>query len=362
MAVPTKEAGRTEPRDGAAPELSSIQFSAQFTEEITESQEPQPDTADIPETPGIPGMPDMPGALPEDDILSQAELAQQETARRDQEILDALDKVLQQTGARSSAPRKKPQKLPQRALKFTMGTVKSGAGLVSLALTLVFLGIVTMCVLLSGSPDFLLIAKLAPISAVFVGAELLLSWFVSGRRLRIHVPCVCITAAVAVAGCILSTALNREGVEIREEQSGRVVAAQIYQQSYKELCRTADISTLTVNADLASGADKSWDTLSEGDIVDIAVEFSGTYSSAREFAQECRTVIAAYKSMSIPVSHFSFVSDSRMKSFRLEIDGLFQQDKDVEELTEMVNYISYEDYDYIEDLEDFTAEATETHE
>ena len=113
MAVPTKEAGRTEPRDGAAPELSSIQFSAQFTEEITESQEPQPDTADIPETPGIPGMPDMPGALPEDDILSQAELAQQETARRDQEILDALDKVLQQTGARSSAPRKKPQKLPQ---------------------------------------------------------------------------------------------------------------------------------------------------------------------------------------------------------------------------------------------------------
>lgn len=66
--------------------------------------------------------------------------------------------------------------------------------------------------------------------------------------------------------------------------------------------------------------------------------------------------------MSIPVSHFSFVSDSRMKSFRLEIDGLFQQDKDVEELTEMVNYISYEDYDYIEDLEDFTAETTETHE
>ena len=165
MAVPTKEAGRTEPRDGAAPELSSIQFSAQFTEEITESQEPQPDTADITETPGIPGIPDMPGALPEDDILSQAELAQQETARRDQEILDALDKVLQQTGARSSAPRKKPQKLPQRALKFTMGTVKSGAGLVSLALTLVFLGIVTLCVLLSGSPDFLLIAKLAPISA-----------------------------------------------------------------------------------------------------------------------------------------------------------------------------------------------------
>lgn len=57
-------------------------------------------------------MPDMPGALPEDDILSQAELAQQETARRDQEILDALDKVLQQTGARSSAPQQKAAEAP----------------------------------------------------------------------------------------------------------------------------------------------------------------------------------------------------------------------------------------------------------
>ena len=51
MAVPTKEAGRTEPRDGAAPELSSIQFSAQFTEEITESQDPQPEYLAYPTCP-----------------------------------------------------------------------------------------------------------------------------------------------------------------------------------------------------------------------------------------------------------------------------------------------------------------------
>lgn len=343
MAIPTQEANGTEVSDNpAVPELSSMQFSSQFTEEIDETQMSREE---------------FPAS--DSDILEQAERDQQETARRDQEILDALDKVLQQTGARSVSAPSKPHKLRGNALKFTMGTVKSGAGLLSLALTLIFLGVVTMCVLLSGSPDFLLIAKLAPISAVFVGGELLLSWFVSGKRLRIHVPCVCITAAVAVAGCILSAALNREGVEIREEQSGRVIAAQIYQQSYKELCRTADISTLTVTADLASGADKSWDTLSAGDVVDIAVEFSGTYSSAREFAQECRTVITAYGTLGIPVSHFSFASDSRLRSFRLEIDGLFQQNMGIEELTEMVNYISYEDYDYIEDLEDITPETAE---
>lgn len=344
MAVPTKEETKEELNGEPLPELSSMQFSAQFTEELT-GEIPEPDGAAEP--------------VPGDDILEQAELAQQETARRDQEILDALDKVLQQTGARPQTARK-PKNTRRNALKFTMGTVKSGAGLVSLALTLIFLGIVTLCVLISGSSDYLLIAKLAPISAVFVGAELLLSWFVSGKRLRIHVPCICITAALVIAGCILSASLNREETEIREVQSGRVIAAQIYEQSYKELCRTADISTLTVTADLASGAGKTWDTLSAGDIVDISVEFSGTYFSTREFAQECRTVIAAYKNMGIPVSHFSFAAESRLTSFRLEIDGLFQQDMDVEELADRVNYIYYEDYDYIEDLEDITEDTAET--
>lgn len=339
MAVPTRETEKTDLPE--TPELSSMQFSAQFTEEISGAEE---------------------ASEPQDDILEQAELAQQETARRDQEILDALDKVLQQTGARSPAQQRKPGsrgKLPRNMLNLTIGTVKSGAGLVSLGLTLVFLGIVTLCVLLSGDPDFLLIAKLAPVSAVFVGAELLLSWFVSGKRLRINIPCICITAAVAAAGCVLSAALNRESAEIRGEQSGRIVAAQIYQQSYKELCRTADISTLTVSADLAPGADKSWDTLSAGDVVNIAVEFGGTYSNTREFAQDCSTVIAAYKSLGIPVSQFSFVSDSRLRSFRLDIDGLFQQDRNIDELTDMVNYISYDDYDFIEDLEDISQETAE---
>ncbi len=346
MAVPTKEETKEELKGEPLPELSSMQFSAQFTEEISE-EAAEPDISDMP--------------APGDDILEQAELAQQETLRRDQEILDALDKVLQQTGTRPQTSRKHKQ--PRRnVLKFTMGTVKSGAGLVSLALTLVFLGIVTMCVLVSGGSDYLLIAKLAPLSAVFVGAELLLSWFASGKRLRIHVPCICITAAIVITACILSVSLNREETEIREVQSGRVIAAQIYEQSYKELCRTADISTLTVTADLVNGANgtgKTWDTLSAGDIVDISVEFSGTYSSIREFAQECRTVIAAYKSMGIPVSHFSFVSESRLTSFRLETDGLFQQDMDVEELADRVNYIYYEDYDYIDDLEDISEDTAE---
>lgn len=342
MAVPTKEESKEELKS-EIPELSSMQFSAQFTERIIE-EAAEPESTDAPAS--------------GEDILEQAELAQQETARRDQEILDALDKVLQQTGARPQNVRK--QKPPRRnVLKFTMGTVKSGAGLVSLALTLIFLGIVTMCVLISGSSDYLLIAKLAPLAAVFVGAELLLSWFVSGRRLRIHVPCICITAAIVVASCILSASLNREETQSREVQSGRIIAAQIYEQSYKELCRTVDISTLSVEADLSSGSGKTWDTLSAGDIVDISVEFSGTYSSIREFAQECRTVIAAYKNMGIPVSHFSFVSESRLTSFRLEIDGMFQQDMDVEELADMVNYIYYEDYDYIEDLEDITEDTAE---
>lgn len=343
MAVPndaaTKKAEDTGLKDNAEPELSSIQFSAQYTEEIEkEENEPLPD-----------------------DVLKQAAAAQEEIDRRGEEILAALDKVLGQTAARAEAPKKKPKNIRRDALKFTVGAVKSGAGLLSLALTLIFLGIVVVCVLISGSRDYLLIAKLSPIVLVFVGGELLLSWFMSGKRLRIHVPCICAAAAVAIAGGILSAALNNEETEIRVEQSGRIIAAQIYEQSYKELCRTVDIDALTVSADIAPGSgDKSWDTLSAGDVVNIAVKFSGNYQNPREFAQECREVISAYRTMGVPVTNFSFVSESRLSSLRLDIDGLFQQDLSIEELTDKVNYISYEDYDYIEDLEDFTEFTDET--
>lgn len=341
MAVPTKEDLEEvrEEMQAQPQELSDIQFSAQIAAEYTESREPS-DTAPQ-----------------QEDIIEQAVRAQDEMTRRDREILDALDRVLQKS---NNAPTPVRKRRSTGIGRLAVGTIKRGAGLVSLALSLMFLGIVSMCVMVSGTPDRLLIAKLAPITAVFVGAELLLSWLVSGRKLRINIPCICVTAFITIGSCILSASLSSTEKQAIEEYNSRMVSAEIYDASYSALRHSADISKLTVTAELDPDSKaRSIDTLSAGDYVKITAVLDGRYSTPGEFAADCGHMIRVYKDLGIPVDTFSFSAETRLAGFFLTVEGKFQQDFSDEELTELVNYIFYEDYDYIQDLEDMTEETTE---
>lgn len=352
MSTPTKERITEEEQENKAPEsheeLSSVQYSAQFIAGQAPGEIEEKTNASAEE------------AIPQEDFIEQAAREQDEITRRDREILAALDEVLQKNSIRSREPLRRKRR-PFNWGKLAVGTVRKGAGLLSLALTLVFMGVVLVCVLISGEPDFLLIAKLAPIAAVFMGAELLLSWFVSGRKLRINIPCICITTAVVIGCCILSSALNKNDIVGKEDYNNRIVAAEIYDASYRELRHSADISKLTVTADLnPDSSKKSMETLSAGDTVEITAVLNGSYSNPREFAAECRSIMEVYKELEIPVMNFHFSAETRLSSFSLDVEGLFQQDYSGEELVGLVRYIYVEDYDYIQDLEDFTEETSET--
>ncbi len=364
MSVPTKEdlEERQDAETEDLSELDPVQFSAQFSAVAVSVQEkPQPEAADAPET--------------GQELLQQMEQAEQaqsvqtaqsvqsdmeEITRRDREILAALDEVLQKNSVHSREPRRRIRS-PINFGRLAVGTVRKGAGYLSLALTLIFMGITLVCVMISPEPDYLLIAKLSPIAAVIVGVEMVLSWFVSGKRLRINIPCVCVIAVVVIGCCAMSAALNRSDIEGRTEYSGRVIEAEIYEASYKQLRHSADILELSVSTDLnPDSAGKSMETLSAGDRVEITAVFDGSYTNPREFAEECRRVIKAYQELKIPVMSFHFSAQTRLSSFRLDVDGLFQQDMTAEELTELVRHIYIEDYDYIHDLEDITEETSES--
>ncbi len=341
MAVPTKEElADKQQRAAESHEMSDIQFSAHITAEYIEGQE---SAGDIPPQ--------------SDDLIRQAERAQDEITRRDREILDALDKVLQKSAAEPAPVR---QKSSIKLGRLAVGTIRRGAGLVSLALSLIFLGIVSVCVMASGTPDRLLIAKLAPLTAVFVGAELLISWLVSGRKLRVNIPCVCVTAFITIGSCILAASLSSTEKLVIEEYNSRMVSAEIYDASYSALRHTADISKLTVTAELDPDSKaRSIDTLSAGDHVRIDAVLDGRYSTPAEFAADCGHMIRVYKDLGIPVDTFCFSAETRLAGFFLTVEGKFQQDFSDEKLTELVNYIYYEDYDYIQDLDDMTEETSE---
>lgn len=316
-------------------ELSDIQFSAHITEEFTaEITESAPDTA--PEQP-----------LPEDEF-----------SQRDREILAALDEMLQKN---SAPPREQPRKKRPDFRRLTIGTMKRGAGVLSLAVTLIIMGITLMCLLISGTPDLTLLIRISPIAAVLLGAEILLSWLASGRKIRIHIPCVCADAAVVIGCCILAAVLSGNITETEQEFSNRAAEAMIYDKAYPLLKHTADISALTVDADLnlEGGKKRTDDSITSADDISINVALDGNYLSPAEFAAECGGIIRVFGDLDIPVDGFSFTAETRLMSFTLDIEGKFQQEYTDEKLTELVRYVFIEDYDYIQDLADFTEETSE---
>lgn len=349
MTVPAKEKEEIieeQPYSGEPlPEGVAVQFSAQYEAESEEVAQPKSEPDE-----------------PEAQYVEQTQLGQEEITRRDREILAALDEVLQRNSAQKHEPnlsRRTRTGLRDRLVC----AVRSGSGVLSLALTMIFMGIVLVCVMASPQPDYLLIAKLSPIAAVILGVELLLTWFVNGKQLRVNIPCVGIIAAIVAGCCILSAALNRSNISAREAWDDRVVEAEIYDASYKQLRHWADILELDVNVELIPGdKQKTMESLSTGDKVEISAVLDGNYADPGEFAEECYNIIGVYRDLNIPVADYHFSAHTRLSSFSLDVKGLFQQDMSALELTSLVRHIYLEDYDYIQDLEDFIEETAETSE
>ncbi len=294
-----------------------------------------------------------------DEQNAAAERAQAEMEARDREFLASLDRVLER---QRSTVRKEPQ-IEQSISKFALGVVKKGVGVISLALVLIVMGIAMLVCLLSPAHDYLLPLKLSPVAAVLLGLELLAYFVTSKGNFRVHIPSICISAAVVVGCCVMCTALNKTYSEQKTEYNNRTIAAEIYDSSYKELRYVADISTLTVDVDLnTDGVDRSEGikSLGTGDHVTVTAELGGTFTSPSDFAKECKDIIDGYRILGIPIDDFHFTNEGRLHSFSLDVEGKFAQDYSESRLAEKVSHIYLEDYDYIDDLEDFTDTADDT--
>lgn len=285
---------------------------------------------------------------------------QEELDARDRHILAALDEMLAKNNPQ-------PQKPPEESgiEKFCIGMVRKGAGMISLSLILIFMGIVVICCFFSSNPDYLLPLKLSPVAAVLIGLELLVYHLASGRKFRIHIPAIVISALIVAGCCTMAVILNGSYKESKVEYNNRSVAAQIYDKGYYELRHAANIQEISVEVELNPDGEANQsgiDALTTDDTVVINVIFGGSYSDPEDFASECKTVIDGYRFLGIPVTDFHFKNDSRFHSYRLDVNGMFMQDYSESQLAEKVNHVYIEDFDYMDDLEDFVVETEETSE
>lgn len=292
-----------------------------------------------------------------DDIEKQ--IAEQQ--KQDEKLLAALDDVLER---RSKQIESGQQKRPQARSEHVMAAVaKKGVGFVSLGLILVFMGIVMIATLSSSNPHYTIPLKLSPICAILIGAELLTAQIVTRGRPRISIPSLLISVLIVAGCCILCAKLGGDYKEETVEYNNRMVAGEIYDRSYTELKKVADISSVKVNVSLnPNGAviKNGTDALAAGDIVNINVEFGGVYNSPKDFAADCKKVIECYRSMGLHITDFYFMNESKLRSFTLDVEGKFVQDYDIGRLEELVNYVYVDDFDYIEDLEDYVESTAES--
>lgn len=287
----------------------------------------------------------------------QAELDEQ-----NQKLLDALDEVLEK---RTKEMREQQKRTRTKGEELASKIVKKGVGFVSLGLIMVFLGIVMICCLFSSAPDFMLPLKLSPICVILVGVELLLNQLMTRGHFRVNIPSLVISALLVVGCCFMCVKLNGTYKEDKQEYNNRTIAAEIYDRSYKELRYVADIASLDVEVDLnpdGTGRTKGVDALSTDDYVYITVTFGGSYNSPKAFAADCKKIIDGYRIMGLGVTSFHFDNSGEFHTFNLDVEGRYAQDQSESKLTEQVNYIYLDDADYLQDLEDYSDEETESKE
>lgn len=284
-----------------------------------------------------------------------------EQQKQDEKLLAALDDVLERRSKQIGSD--KPKRPQTRSERVTAVVAKKGVGFVSLGVILIFMGIVMIVTLFSLNPNYTIPLKLSPICAILIGAELLITQIVSRGRPRISVISLIISVLVVAGCCIVCAKLGGDYKEETVEYNNRMVAGEIYDRSYAELKKVADISSVKVNVSLnPNGAviKNGTDALAAGDIVNIDVKFGGVYNSPKNFATDCKKVIESYRSMGLNITDFHFENESKLRSFTLDVEGKFAQDYDIGRLEENVNYIYVDDFDYIEDLEDYVESTTES--
>lgn len=335
--------------------MADVNEIEEIMEEAAELLDTPDDAAEIADTPLEQPNSDK---LEYEQNIAEVERFQAEMEARDREFLAAMEHVLEKTTSRRQEPEKRDDDAPIG--RFAISFVKKGVGVVSLSLILIIMGVVMAACLFSKSPDYLLPMKLSPIAAVLLGLELLAHYVTSGKHFRIHIPSIVISALLVVGCCAMAASLNESYSETKTEYNNRSIAAEIYDHSYKELRYLADITSLGVEVDLnpdGLGKDKGFEALSTDDIINIRVELGGSYSSAGEFAEECKKIIDGYRILGIPVTNFRFTNEGKFHSFSLDVEGKFLQDYSENRLADRVVHYYVEDFDYIDDLEDFVGET-----
>lgn len=215
-------------------------------------------------------------------------------------------------------------------------------GVLSAAASLIFMG-VAMIISLSSSPIGVYAAiKLSPVMLIFIGAEILFAVFRRhSLRIRIDIRSVIIVVILMVISLILSvvSVVASAGTGERvyaEKRIQNMLANELRDTIAKDYIRSVDIDT-ELFGDNAEMYNTPAD-LTNGDIINLTVNFSDAQMTIRDFAKECKSIIDDLHKLSYNFGTVKFVADDLINHYALVLDWHYQSDFGVDKLAGFVNY------------------------
>lgn len=271
-----------------------------------------------------------PGVPAPEELVRDSFSAVEQMKREIAEENEKLDRRFADT-----AVRKKPD-VPQKKRRpvYVIGVLSSAA-------SLIFMGIMFLISLSSPvGPYFVL--RASPVMLIFIGAEILFAVFSRmSLRIKIDIRSIIIVAALLILSALMSlvsvsaSAGNTER-QYAEQRIQNMLASELHDTIAKDYIRSVDIETQLYGENALNYETPA--DLSEGDIINLTVNFSDAQMTIREFAKDCREVLDNIRKLPYNFGNIDFIADDPVNHYSLNIDWHYQSDYSADKLVTFVNF------------------------
>jgi len=214
-------------------------------------------------------------------------------------------------------------------------------GVVSAAVSLIFMGIMFLISLSSPIGPFFAL-RTAPIMLIFIGCEIIFAVMIrKPLRIRIDIRSIIIVAAlIALSASMSLVSVNAsQGTTERtyaEQRIQNMLANELHDTIAKDYIRSVDIETQLYGENALTYETPA--DLSEGDMINITVNFADASMTIREFAKDCRAVLDDVKKLPYNFGHIDFIADDSVNHYTLKVDWHYQSDYSADRLAAFVNF------------------------
>jgi len=317
-------------------ELQNTLFGEEETTEPAENGPYAPDISDSDEDDGsyepvVSDIPDdePPAPTPEElirDSMSAVERMKKEIAEENEKLDKRFSEHIASKRAQPAA-----KKRPTYVI-----------GVLSAAASLVFMGIALLISVMSSPIGAYAAIKLAPVMLIFLGAEIIFALLrKNSLRIKIDLRSIIVIVLLIAVSSVLSivsvVASAGTGERIYAEQRiQNMLASELRDTIAEDYIRSVDIETQLFgeNAEMyRTPAD-----LTDGDIINLTVNFSDAQMTIREFAKDCKDIIVNLHKLPYNFGTIDFVADDLVNRYILNVDWHYQSDFDTDKLATLVNY------------------------